>query len=226
MSLIFGQANDVSLTADTPVQTLKSVEWLAVSGTPAVNVPWIGTLTTTGQKANAAQNLAASTGDFMAGLLLSAATSRGLSLGTVNIKGWLSNTNVIAANGIGNVTVGGLSSVQIVAGQGANTEPLFGYPFSMVGVFATGSIDPLKSLKVTGAVSTDGASVLNSIVAAPDLGPVVLVNPQFDNGGEDWGLASLTPLKKLTIRIGKKTYDWATSISIPGAPGDFHAPVV
>lgn len=98
LAVTLGRVTDTSITTGgIPLKSLTAVEWQdAVLPADTLTATWIGTLTTTGERAVAAKSIPALAGDFAAGLLLSGAVSPHLTLATVKIAGGVTGSWQIA----------------------------------------------------------------------------------------------------------------------------------
>jgi hypothetical protein len=112
---------------------------------------------------------------------------------------------ISARSGIGSVTVGGLWDSAIFAGV-ANVLmqlPDPGKDFDLV--------ETIRRVTVRGMAGA-AASMINSHIAAANLGTLSLGVVQFDNLGTPFGLAA-DKLTRLTYKNGKTSYAWPNTKS-------------
>ncbi|MHC4716575.1 MAG: hypothetical protein ACYS5V_06375 [Planctomycetota bacterium] len=207
--LNLGQVADTSLVSETPIKSLTAVEWLDADGVPdVVEAPWLGKLTTKGVKANARKGIVGVAGHFQAGLDLSGLGAPKATLGSARIVGDLSEAawDVIGRMGKLNilgaardVTVRSTASMAgIVLGAAERADFLAGVDAAVArrGAAAGEFVNPqaaIKSFKVTGIKTAKGVAsprwlFSDSNLSAATIGQVNLLNVEFDNGGEAFGV--------------------------------------
>jgi len=193
LALAFDRVSDLSVTAAMPLRSVTATEWLE-TGTHSITAPSVGTLTIRG---DAVRKIP---GNFEIDLNLTSALAA-QSLAGMTVAAWMKGSMISARSGIGYVTVGGLWGSAIFAGV-ANVLmqlPDPGKDFDLVA-------RSIRSVTVRG-IAGAAASMIDSHIAAANLGTMSLGVVQFDNLGTPFGLAS-DKLTRLTCKKGKTYYAW------------------
>ena len=186
LAIKFGRVTDTSLsTGGIPVRTLTAIEWQdAALPADSVTAPWIGTLTTTGQRAVPTKNVPALAGDFDAGLVLSGAVSPHLALATVKIAGSVTGlwqvTGAVGTLGIGHILTSlALGAVASVTTSSALVrEVQAGVAKDLIAVEGAGAMNRLTftSLKRWPKTLTDFASAGGPLVPEDVLAAMTLAS--------------------------------------------------
>jgi len=130
------------------------------------------------------------TGDFSADVLLTSADTRGLSLGRMSVYGTARDTTVRTAGSMGGIMLGATEGSDFLAG----IDPAVGRrptdPGHFVNVLAS-----IGSVRVKGFRLPRGVIpprfVIDSNFSAATIGTVNLMNVEFDNSGNPFGLFAL-----------------------------------
>ena len=208
VALTFGRVADTTINSQTPIKSLRVVEWLDTGGAAdAVHAPWLGKLTTKGNKKagipghfQADLELAgpgpkAALGSAkVAGNLSGCAWDVGGVMGKLAVVGTARNVTVRSSGPMGGVSLGAAEHADFLAGIKAG-----------VGRRATANDDfedltaSIKSFKVAGLKLPKGQAsprlFVDSNVSAAWIGSVSLLNVDFDNDETLFGLwaCDLTP---------------------------------
>ena len=199
VSIAADRFSDVSINAAGPIKSLKLTDWLDTDAAPdTITTPSLASLSTRG--------------DFAAGMNVG-------SLGKASVGGALVGSDIRAAGSIASITAGSVRDSRIFAGVRPDVA---GLPAS-AGDFANGSAQ-IKALSVKGR---SPAALVNTHIAAPNVGKVTLGGVTTANNGAPFGIAAgrldslraTTPAGPLTL---SRLDDPAESILAE----DFHVRVV
>jgi hypothetical protein len=141
------------------------------------------------------------------------------SIGTLLVGGTDSQSNVITAGSINTVSVGAITQSTIEAGVGSTATTLPTDP----SVFQTAAT--IGTFAVTGAVPGTFA-VTDAIVAASDLGRVIVRRVDTDNGGTPFGFASNTLALYVDLELGKRPVVARNPTTSLAANNDFNVSVL
>ncbi len=197
-TIVLGAVADTSLITATPIKALTLARWRDNDGVADVlQAPWLGKLTTKAGRAGP--------GHFAADLVLDGTASPPKAvLGTVKIAGDLLDVSWSIAGSTGKLTVTGSAVGCVVRSAGdmgpvslgrsagsdflAGIDPDAGRHATAGGDFAVAAT--IKSFKVKGLKGPEAGRYFfsNSNVSAASIGAVVLLNIEFANGGEAFGL--------------------------------------
>ncbi len=195
-ALSFAHVAEASLISQTPLKSVTVTEWIDADATAdEIQAPWIGKLTTKGDR------IAGLPGSFQADLVLDGAGAVKATLGSAKIAGDLTDVLWNLTGNMGKLTVNGSavnstvrttgSMAGITLGAAHGSDFLAGISPS-AGRHATGYSDfqssrMIGSVKIKG-LSTPGRYFTDSSFSAAALGSVSLLNADFDNGGEEFGI--------------------------------------
>ena len=200
VSLTLGRVEDTSIFSEIPIKALTAVEWLDGEGDDVIRAPWLGKLTTKGNRKNGV------TGDFQAGLVLSGLGAPKASLGSVKIAGDLTGAAWRIEGTVGKVTVGGTardSSVRSTGSVGSITLGAADGADFLAGVHAwalrraddhgdfANPDASIKKVNIKGLKLGDATPrwfFQDSNISAGVIGKVSLLNVRFDNDGEAFGI--------------------------------------
>jgi len=167
-----------------------------------------------------------------AGFTLTQDAGAGLwALNRLDVGGKVRGSSIRAAGHIKSVTVGAMEDTILFAG----VKPAYNVDLDADGVvdlplaadcFPENAVDALAmigSVTIRGGDGLAGNLFVNSNVAAGRLGKMYLKDVWQDNGGRQFGLATLTTMDALTWRQGAATYKWNTA-AWPADTGDFLGP--
>ena len=200
VTVVLGRVADMGLVAGTPIKSLTATDWRDTDATAdGVTAPWIGKLTTKGDKK------AGVAGDFQASLALTGVGAPPSTLGSAKIAGDFRNAEWNIAGQMGKLTVVGTAGdvtvrttndmAGIALGAADHADFLAGIAGSVdrrpgendfVNLVAT-----IKSVKITGLKNPPpGLSRFfsNSNFSAAFIGSVSLLNADYENGLEAFGL--------------------------------------
>ena len=105
-SLVFGRVADLIIQSDTPIKSVVAKEWLDTGGAAdSIIAPWLGKLTTKGQKAKLKKGIIGLAGDFEASFDLDGTGSPKLTLGKAKIAGSVAQGTWTIAGAVGAVAV-------------------------------------------------------------------------------------------------------------------------
>ncbi|HET6429034.1 MAG TPA: CARDB domain-containing protein [Phycisphaerae bacterium] len=210
LTIKLGPVSDTSIHSGTPIKSLTVTEWLDDGGTiDEIIAPWIGKIASKGAKANAKKGITASAGDFEAGLTLDPAgfapkaTLGSASIvgnlqgaewdiigqvGKVAVRGMAQNVAVRSTGSMGGVAVGAADQSDFLAGVKDTVARHPGDAADFQDMTAT-----IKSFKVAGLKVPKGQAppryfFRDSNVSAPIIGSVSLLNVEFANGDNPFGV--------------------------------------
>lgn len=190
-SLTLGDVADAAVAVNGEIGAVKAVRWQDGS----IQAAKVASITTTG--AAASKTGPAIRGDWCADVMLTNPLAKS-SLATLTVAGWLDGAAVTSAGPLGTLTVGGLRSSTITAGD------LAGTPATQMA---------LGSLTVKGiAGQTD--LVLGSSLSAWKLGTVTLRDVKMSNGSTAFGVSGRT-LATYARYVGKTVVKKASKLSGP-----------
>jgi hypothetical protein len=190
-SLTLGDVADAAVAVNGEIGVVKAVRWQDGS----LQAAKVASITTTG--AAATKTVPAIRGDWCADVTLTNPLAKS-SLATLTVAGWLDGAAVTSAGPLGTLTVGGLRSSTITAGD------LAGTPATQMA---------LGSLTVKGiAGQTD--LVLGSSLSAWKLGTVTLRDVKMSNGSTAFGVSGRT-LATYARYVGKTVVKKASKLSGP-----------
>jgi hypothetical protein len=186
-TLALGDVTNVNVTVSGAVGAVKAIRWLAGS----VQATKAASIATTGLAKPPV------IGDFGANVTLTNALAK-VALGTLTVAGWLDGSTISSAGALGTLTVGGLRSSTITAGDLGET------PATQMA---------LGSLTVKG-IAGETDLVLGSSISAWSLGRVTLRDVNPANGGTVFGVKGHT-LASYTRYGGKVVAKKATKLTGP-----------
>jgi hypothetical protein len=176
---------------------VKAKRWLD----GAIRAAKITSIAATGVAAT--KTVPAISGDFGADVTLTNASAKP-ALATLSVAGWLDGATIDSAGSLGTLTVGGLRSSTVIAGD-------------LTGTLATQMA--LGSLAVKG-IAAETALVLGSSISAWNLGTVTLRDVKMSNGSTAFGVTGHT-LGTYTRYAGKTIAKKATNLTgLLAAPVD------
>lgn len=174
---------NLSLASGMPIKSIKVTDWIDDDATPdVITAPSIASI--------------ASTGDFHAAIIVTS-NSTLVPLGKVTVKGTLLSL-IRSAGNIGAVTAGNMVNSRIFAGV---VDSVTGLP-SAPSDFTPGSNALIGKVTVSGVKGETGATFINSLIAAPNVGAVSLKAVQTANSGVAIGVAADNLIKSLKIAGG------------------------
>ncbi|MCE9591159.1 MAG: tandem-95 repeat protein [Planctomycetes bacterium] len=118
-------------------------------------------------------------------------------LGKMTVKGVVDGLDLRSDGNVGAVTVGAAIDSTFFAGVDPNVEEL---PSSAGQLAQQAGIASFKIAGVTGLTF----DLVNSIIAAANIGPVTLLLPNLDNGGDPYGVAAQT-IKSVSYKDANAT---------------------
>jgi len=199
LTVILGRVNGLGLTSDTPIKSLTVVDWLETDGPDMVTAPWLGKLTSKGDKKRGIA------GDFEGGLTLSGVNAKKATLGSAKIAGDFHRADWDITGNMGKLTVVGTADdvtvrttkdmAGITLGAADGADFLAGIAAGAVRRAGEDDFDNLlatiKSVKITGLKNAPpglNPFFADSNFSAAFIGNVSLLNADYDNGGEIFGL--------------------------------------
>jgi hypothetical protein len=154
-SLSLGRISDLSVFSQTPIKSIRAIEWLDTDSTEdVIQAPSLGTVTITGRKASAKAGLSALAGDLAAGMLLTDA-ARKQTLGGAKVAGAISDAFWQIAGNAGSI---------VAAATGADWNLQAGGYLAKVNT--TGDIAGTIHAARIGAIG--GKGVLRAAISAAD----------------------------------------------------------
>jgi len=198
-TIVLGQVTGASLTSLTPIKSLTVTDWTGASPAGQITAPWIGKLTAKGnRKAGVA-------GDFLADLTLTDPPGTKPTLAAAKIAGSITGAAWEIAGDMGKLTVlgavtdsrlrteGSMAGVTVGASDGsdflAGVDAAVNSPPDGIDDFVN-VLAAIKSFKVKG-IKGDTAPrwfFAGSNVSAATIGTVKLLNVDFDNGTDEFGV--------------------------------------
>lgn len=236
VSFTFNQVADLSIQSTLPIAALTAAEYVNILNRPmSIQAPSLGKLTITGNKKLPIW------GDFEADLVLGPPFSTAPVLGSASIAGDLANAHWQASGAVGSVTIGGIARDSQIAADGnvgaVKVGAAVGFDL-LAGVqpglrHAVGAADfaaavpiSIKSFAVAGLKSYRGDPppryfFEDSNLSAPAIGAVTLLNVDFNNAGNAFGLWADGPGSPIKSVAWSDTLDKTVKGKYPPKTGPF-----
>ncbi len=207
----FDHVANASIESQTPIREVRALDWHDNQASPAdrIAAPRIGKITIPG---NARRGYA---GDFGADLATDV-------LGTVKVKGWFKGVHADIQQSVGGLTVGGMkdSEVRVQVKDAVSGLPDQSSDFEL-NLNPFGPDPRIQKVTVTG-IKGEAHAFVASVLAAPEIHTVKIRDVDGDNGGAQFGLASLQPIKSYQRFEGKKRVASEKNLDLPlYGPGDY-----
>jgi hypothetical protein len=161
--IILGRVKDLRIVSDTPIKSIRAVEWLDTDSIEdIIQAPSVGAVTITGRKASAKSGQTALAGDLAAGMILSDAT-RKQTLGATKVAGSILKGNWRVAGNVGAISAKATSSAwSLYAAGSLNRLDSLGDLAGAVSATRIGAVGAKATLTASisaGATDAKGASL-------------------------------------------------------------------
>jgi len=203
--MVLGRVQDTSLTSQTPIKSLTVTDWLDTDGQDdLIQAPWVGKVATKGIKSNPRKGVAGVAGDFEANVDLSGVGATKATLGSVKIAGDVDHVAWDVVGLLGKLavrgtahdsqvrTTGSIKAIALGASEGSDFLAGMQPAVARYAHKADDFLDPdatIKSFKITGLKDAGTRWFFaDSNVSAGWIGTVKLLNVNFDNAGNLFGL--------------------------------------
>lgn len=185
LTLIFADVQAMAVTSQSPIKSLKAVDWGALAGTAqTISAPWIGTISIAGGSFAANLDLDGNAAGAALGSISVAQNATGLwdvtgSITKITVKGTFQGGTIASTGNMGTIAFGKITGSGVRAGMDA---ALVGRP-TAAGQFGTATI---RSLKVTGwkvlPGQTLGKMVVDLSFSAAGILSAKLINVDLTTG--------------------------------------------